>query len=296
MPTDAILAMDDEEHILALYRRIFSQQERGKFDILGGEDGGISLPPLECRTYADPLKLVADYRRHFGEGFRAAVCILDILVPQQNGFTTARQLREIDPDIEIIVCTADPGTVPLAVSRELGQSVFFVRKPPNSEEFVMLVHSLVISWRERRKLRRRTAMLRRRAEMMRRQAAFMTSLLEASPDLIFMKDKEGLYLTCNKRFADFAKKSPVEIIGGTDRGFLPPQMCDVFREQDRQVIDSGQILIHREEVDHPDGGRCLLETVKSPVYSDNGACVGIIGIARDISGRRAFHAADDVGL
>jgi FixJ family two-component response regulator len=98
---------------------------------LGGTSDRIALPQLDCRTYDDPLKLVADYRSQFAAGLRAAVCILDILMPQQSGFATARQLREIDPDIEIIVCTADPGTVPFAVSREFGNSVFFVRKPPN---------------------------------------------------------------------------------------------------------------------------------------------------------------------
>lgn len=293
MLTDVIFAVDDERSILALYRRIFAHPDHGKFDILGGAGEGIALPQLDCRTYDDPLRLVADYRTQFTAGLRAAVCILDILMPQQSGFATARQLREIDPDIEIIVCTADPGTVPLAVSREFGNSVFFVRKPPNSDEFAMLVHSLVRSWRERRKLRRSTAMLRRRAESMRRQTAFFTSLLASVPDLIFMKNSEGVYTTCNDMFARFARRSPAEIIGGTDFDFLPSELCERFREQDRQVMSMGRSLTYGQRVDHPDGGQCMLETVKSPVFSKSGACIGLIGIARDISNRSArLHAGE----
>jgi PAS domain S-box-containing protein len=286
MPTDVILAVDDERHILALYRRIFSLPDAGKFDVLGSGSDGTSLPPVDCRTYADPLKLVAEYRQQFAGGLRASVCILDILMPQQSGFATARQLREIDPDIEIIVCTADPGTVPLSIGREFGNSVFFVRKPPNSEEFAMLVHSLIRSWGERRKLRRRTAMLRRRAEAMRRQTAFLTSLMESVSDLIFMKDTAGVYVTCNVAFARFAKRAPEEIIGGTDCDFLPPEMCRTFVDQDRQVMETGRSLTYEQQVDHPDGGKCLLETVKSPVFSKKGECIGLIGIARDISNRQ----------
>lgn len=296
MRTDVIFAVDDEKNILALYRRIFAQPDLGKFDILGSPNERISLPPLDCRTYDDPLKLVADYRSQFGAGLRAAVCILDILMPQQNGFTTARRLREIDPDIEIIVCTADPGTVPLAVSREFGNSVFFVRKPPNSDEFAMLVHSLVRSWRERRKLRRSTAMLRRRAESMRRQTAFFTSLLASVPDLIFMKNAEGIYTTCNDMFARFARRAPEEIIGGTDCDFLPAEVCRTFLEQDRQVMGMGRPLTYEQRVDHPDGGQCILETVKSPVFSKSGECIGLIGIARDISNRAARIAVEEPGI
>jgi PAS domain S-box-containing protein len=286
MPTDVILAVDDERHILALYRRIFSLPDAGKFDVLGSGSDGTSLPPVDCRTYADPLKLVAEYRQQFAGGLRASVCILDILMPQQSGFATARQLREIDPDIEIIVCTADPGTVPLSIGREFGNSVFFVRKPPNSEEFAMLVHSLIRSWRERRKLHRRSVMLRRRAEVMRRQTAFLDSLMESVSDLIFMKDTKGVYMTCNKVFARFAKRAPEEIIGGTDCDFLPPEMCRTFVDQDRQVMETGRPLTYEQQVDHPDGGKCLLETVKSPVFSKKGDCIGLIGIARDISNRQ----------
>ena len=285
MPTDVILAVDDERHILALYRRIFSLPDAGKFDVLGSGSDGTSLPPVDCRTYADPVKLVAEYRQQSAGGLRASVCILDILMPQQSGFATARQLREIDPDIEIIVCTADPGTVPLSIGREFGNSVFFVRKPPNSEEFAMLVHSLIRSWRERRKLHRRSVMLRRRAEVMRRQTAFLDSLMESVSDLIFMKDTKGVYMTCNKVFARFAKRAPEEIIGGTDCDFLPPEMCRTFVDQDRQVMETGRPLTYEQQVDHPDGGKCLLETVKSPVFSKKGECIGLIGIARDISNR-----------
>jgi PAS domain S-box-containing protein len=296
MRTDVIFAVDDEKNILALYRRIFGRSDPGKFDILGSANERISLPTLDCRTYDDPLKLVADYRSQFAAGLRAAVCILDVLMPQQSGFATARQLREIDPDIEIIVCTADPGTVPFAVSREFGNSVFFVRKPPNSDEFAMLVHSLVRSWRERRKLRRSTAMLRRRAESMRRQTAFFSSLLASVPDLIFMKDVDGIYITCNEMFARFARRKPEEIIGGTDWGFLSPELCKMFAEQDRQVMGMGRPLTYAQRVDHPDGGQCMLETVKSPVFSKSGDCIGLIGIARDISNRSARIASDDPGI
>ncbi len=84
-------------------------------------------------------------RRDAAVGVHYPVCIVDVLMPEQNGVVTIRQLREIDPEIEIIICTADPGTVPLGVRGELGERVFFVRKPPVTDEFVLMVHTLWVT-------------------------------------------------------------------------------------------------------------------------------------------------------
>jgi PAS domain S-box-containing protein len=271
MKNDVILAVDDDEGILEVYRKIFAPQETKALDVLGREEEASLLPPLQCRTYDSPKKLLEDVRADAARGWHYPVCIVDVLMPEQNGVVTVRQLREIDPEIEIIICTADPGTVPLGVQGELGERVFFVRKPPITDEFTLMVHTLVGYWRDRQELRSKTA--------------FLMSLLESVSDLIFMKDAKGIYMTCNKMFAQFAGLEPDEIIGGADCAFLPEERCQVYLAQDRQVMEEGKALTYREEVMRADGSPCLLETVKSPVYSAAGECVGLIGIGRDISAR-----------
>jgi PAS domain S-box-containing protein len=273
MTSDIILAVDDHTGVLEVYRKIFAAKEAKEFDVLGWADDAGSLPPLECRTYDSPKKLIEDVRSDARRGVHYPLCIVDVLMPEQSGVTTVRQLREIDPEIEIIICTADPGTVPLGVQGELGERVFFVRKPPVTDEFMLMVHTLVGYWRDRQELRRKTA--------------FLTSLLESVSDLIFMKDARGIYMTCNKMFAWFAGRTPDEIIGGADAAFLPAERCQVYLAQDRKVMGEGTSLTYREEVKRPDGSSCLLETVKSPVYSAAGECIGLIGVGRDITARAA---------
>ena len=271
MTSDVILAVDDHAGVLEVYRKIFAAEQAKEFDVLGLAENEGSWPPLECRTYDSPKKLIEDVRRDALRGVHYPLCIVDVLMPEQNGVMTIRQLREIDPEIEIIICTADPGTVPLGVQGELGERIFFVRKPPVTDEFVLMVHTLVGYWRDRQELRRKTA--------------FFTSLLESMSDLIFMKDVRGIYLTCNATFARFAKRASSEIIGATDRDFLPPELCRDFLQQDMLVMETGRPSTYELQVEHPDGGTCLLETVKSPVYSAAGECIGLIGVGREITSR-----------
>lgn len=273
MPKHTILAIDDEVEILELYRKVFSTPSGFEFDVLGIADREGEGSPLECRTYSETEKLLADYRREVERGIHHPLCIVDMKMPSHaEGLEAAEKLREIDPDIDIVFCTANSKVVPEDIRRRLGDRVFFVIKPPNIEEFAMMIYSLVDYWQSRQDLRRETA--------------FLESLLGSVSDLIFMKDTKGVYMTCNKVFARFAKRAPEEIIGGTDCDFLPPEMCRTFVDQDRQVMETGRPLTYEQQVDHPDGGKCLLETVKSPVFSKKGECIGLIGIARDISNRQ----------
>ena len=271
-----ILVVDDDLEVLKFYRKIFSASSAHELDILGsGLSSGFGVA-AGCLAYSDPTALVADYRKMVASGKHAPLCIVDMRMPQQNGLATAEQLREIDPEIEVVISTAAGDFTAEEIRRRLGERVFFVHKPFNAGEFALMVQALIDSWEDRRELRQQTA--------------FLTSLLEASADLIFMKGKDGVYITCNKRFVEFANCEREKIIGGTDCDFLPPEVCALFREQDRQVIESGTSFTYRETVDHPDGGRCLLETIKSPVFSDKGEILGILGVARDISRRRGGDA------
>ena len=273
MPEKHVLIVDDDLEVLKFYRRIFSAAAGADFDILGCADRADPVLKVGCRAYSDPATMVADYRRAFAEGMRQPLCIVDMRMPGQNGLVTAEQMRAIDPDIDILICSAAGDFTPEEIRRRLGGHVFFVRKPFDAGEFSLMVQSLVDSWDDRQELRRKTA--------------FLLSLLDSVSDLVFMKDARGIYMTCNKVFARFAKCTPEQIIGGMDCDFLPSGACRIYLEQDIEVLDTGRSLTHHEWVDHPDGGKCLLETVKSPVYSEKGDCVGLIGIARDITNRQA---------
>lgn len=274
----SILIVEDDPAVLDIYRRIFSADQT--FDLPSFGTASAGREPLSCIAYTDARKAVQDYRDMFDSGNRVPLCILDMRMTTQNGLDTAEQLRAIDRDIDIVISTAYNDFGIEEIRSRLGDRVFFVRKPFDYDEILLMAESLVDSWEMRQELRRETA--------------FLNSLLEASSDLIFMKDPEGVYLTCNQRFAAFAKCPRDKVIGGTDCDFLPQEACAAFREQDRQVIESGKSLTYRETVDDPDGGRCLLETIKSPVFSDKGKVMGILGIARDISKRRGGDTEDAI--
>ena len=115
----------------------------------------------------------------------------------------------------------------------------------------------------------------------------LRTLVQAIPDLVWLKDVDGVYLACNKRFEDFFGAKEADILGKTDYDFLDKEIADFFRERDRMVMAANKPIANEEWVTFAnDGYRGLFETIKTPMYDASGKLIGVLGIARDITARK----------
>jgi PAS domain S-box-containing protein len=120
---------------------------------------------------------------------------------------------------------------------------------------------------------------------------FLNDIIQTIPDLIWLKDKEGVYLTCNKMFERFIGVVENEIAGKTDYDLVNKELADFFREHDRIAMNAGGPTSNEEWITFADDGHsAFLETVKSPMFDKNGEIVGVLGIGRDITVRKKTEA------
>jgi PAS domain S-box-containing protein len=120
----------------------------------------------------------------------------------------------------------------------------------------------------------------------------LRTLVETIPDLVWAKDVEGVYLSCNPMFERFFGAIEANIVGKTDYDFVGKELADFFREHDRKAMAANQPSMNEEWVTFADDGhRALLETVKTPMYNSQGVLVGVLGIARDITVRKRTEEA-----
>ncbi|BDU73211.1 hybrid sensor histidine kinase/response regulator [Mesoterricola silvestris] len=120
-----------------------------------------------------------------------------------------------------------------------------------------------------------------------KSAAFLRTLLDTLPDLIWLKDPEGVYLECNPRFERFFGAPKGEILGRTDYDFVDKALADFFRDQDRRALATGRPTVNEEEITfRDDGHRESLETIKTPILGPDGRPIGVLGIGRDITDRK----------
>lgn len=112
------------------------------------------------------------------------------------------------------------------------------------------------------------------------------TLVNTIPDMIWLKDENGVYLSCNKKFERFFGATEAEIVGKTDYDFVDREQADFFRDNDRRAMAAGEPCSNEEWISFKDDGhRVLLDTTKTPMYDADGNLVGVLGVARDITVR-----------
>ena len=127
---------------------------------------------------------------------------------------------------------------------------------------------------------------KRAQDELREKTTLLSGLLASIPDIVFFKDKIGVYLGCNPEFARFVGKDISSIVGSTDYALFSKDIADSFREHDRIMMDQGEPRHNEEWIDYQDGIRILVDTLKAPLRDVDGKVIGILGVSRDITERK----------
>jgi len=110
----------------------------------------------------------------------------------------------------------------------------------------------------------------------------LQSIIDNTDDLIFLKDKNFIYLNCNDAFTKFIGKSKDEIIDSSDFDLFNNDIASLFREKDIEMLKSNKILSNYEWVKYQDEKNVYQHTQKIPFKYDD-ECIGVLGISRDVT-------------
>ena len=112
------------------------------------------------------------------------------------------------------------------------------------------------------------------------------ALIDAIPDLVWLKDVDGTYLSCNKTFQRLYGVEESQLVGKNDYDFTSREIADSFRLHDRKVMEGKGFAMNEEALTFADNGYCgLFETIKTAMHDEEGKLIGVLGVARDISER-----------
>ena len=127
---------------------------------------------------------------------------------------------------------------------------------------------------------------KRTQEKLEQERVLLRCLIDSVSDLIFIKDRDGVYRGCNKAGEAFIGMRECEQIGKTDFDFFDREKAEEIQRADRQVLEDGNPLRIEEWVTGRDGHRLLMDTLKAPYYDPDGEALGLVGIGRDITERK----------
>jgi two-component system NtrC family sensor kinase len=126
-----------------------------------------------------------------------------------------------------------------------------------------------------------------------RTQQFLNSLLENLPVAVFVKESEALrYVFWNKTSTQLIGYSARDVLGKSGYELFPTAEVDSFIVQDRNVLESGQLLdVPEEYLQTPHRGQRIFRTKKIPILDEAGKPQYLLGITEDITERKQTEAA-----
>ncbi len=228
--------------------------------------------------------------------------LLDIRMPKMDGYEVCQRLKadERTRDIPVIFLSALQEGHDKARAFEVG-GADYITKPLQAEEVVARVRYHIRLLDLQQHLHQQQDLLREQNQQLQeeiehrkrieselyQEKTLLSSLINAIPDLIFFKNQQGQYVFWNQAFERFTGLPPEAIRRQTGADLFSLQDTERIQSHDNQVLSTGKPLRREDWATSSTQDRRLLDTYKVAVQGPSGERLGLIGIGRDITDRRA---------
>jgi PAS domain S-box-containing protein len=132
--------------------------------------------------------------------------------------------------------------------------------------------------------------LRLQLGRLRETEARLQAFFEHSPNVIFLKDRQGRYLYVNKEFKRALRISDGQIKGKKDDEVFAAEQATAFQANDRRVLEGGVPMEFEETTLQEDGQHASI-VHKFPLFDADGEIYAIGGIVTDITERKKEESA-----
>ena len=121
------------------------------------------------------------------------------------------------------------------------------------------------------------------------QENILKVVMDTLPGMVFYKDKDGKYVYVNKEFDKFYNREGIgEVVGKTNFDIHSSEELAIkYTKEDNDVIKTKQSVRAETMLSSKKGKEVYTEAVKVPVLNKNNDVVGLVGLALDITEKKA---------
>ncbi len=255
---------------------------------------------LSMRGYKVRSALSGQLAIQSAQAKRPDLILLDILMPNMDGFEVCQQLKSIPEtcDIPIIFASALHDPLDKVKAFSVGGADYITKPISPPEAIARIEHQLSLS-RLRQQLMEKNIHLEQEVKTRQQAEEALKRLLREVSDIKFALDQsaivaitdlQGQIIYANDHFCDISKYSRQELLGNTHRivnsGYHAPE----FFQQMWRTIGQGQVWKGEIRNQAKDETFYWVETVIVPQLDENNTPYQYVSIRREISDRKKAEA------
>lgn len=122
-----------------------------------------------------------------------------------------------------------------------------------------------------------------------KEKTILRTIIDAAPSLVVVKDINGFYIECNRKFLELKCLKREEFLGKTDYDLFDPFEIDEILQNDKIVIETKKLLVKESYHLSNSGVKLYVEKYIVPLLDYNGNVAGICVVAYDITKRHQIQ-------
>jgi PAS domain S-box-containing protein len=234
-------------------------------------------------------------------GLPYAMAFVDVRMPPGwDGVETTRRIWELDPNLQVVLCTAYSDYSWDEMFEKLGHrdGLLVLKKPFDAVEALQLAHALTEKWWLHQQFRRKMEELESRvAEHQRAEESLrlLSSAVEQSKESIVITDAQldlpgPKILFVNPAFTQMTGYTAEEAVGKTPRILQGPRTDKTVLKRLLQNLQQGETFAGEAINYRKDGKEFNMEWQIAPICNANGKTTHFVAIQHDITARKRLEA------
>lgn len=260
-PKFKIMIIDDNPEIHHDFVKILTPVEASthlqdlKSKVFGGsEEKKSPLPQFQIDTATQGQEGFEKIKKGFEQKDPYALAFVDIRMPPGwDGIETIKHIWKVDPNIQIVICTAFSDYTWEETVEELGttDNLLVLKKPFDVIAVRQLAAALTKKWRLMQEVKTYTESLERNIEekttSLRQSLSLTRSTLESSTDGIVVVSHEGNIIDYNKRFVELWKIPP-SVLNTKNYNLIVEYVLDQVKESEAYIQKLKEINENPKEI------------------------------------------------